>query len=50
MRTFALALVASCGDNSTLLAEAKTIAERINDTTFRQELEILENGLRDARA
>ena len=50
VRTFALALVASCSNNSTLLAEAKTIAEGINDTTFRQELEILENGLRDARA
>lgn len=48
VRTFALALVASCGDNSTLLAEAKTIAERTNDTGFRQELEILENLLRRA--
>jgi hypothetical protein len=45
VRTFALALVASCADNSALLAEAKTIAERANDTVFRQELEILENLL-----
>jgi hypothetical protein len=48
VRTFALAPVTSCGDNSVLLAEAKTIAERTNDTVFRQELEILENLLRRA--
>lgn len=46
VRTFALALVASCGDNSNLLAEAKVIAERTKDTAFRQELEILEKVIR----
>ncbi len=46
VRTFALALVATCGDSSTLLAEAMTIADRTKDTVFRQELEILENILR----
>ncbi len=48
VRTFALALVASCGDNSSLLAEAKVIAQRVNDIAFSAELEILENALRVA--
>lgn len=46
VRTFALALVTSCVNNSALLAEAKAIADRTNDTVFRQELEILENLIR----
>lgn len=45
IRTFSLALVASCTDNSALLAEARTIAESSGDTIFRQELEILETVL-----
>jgi hypothetical protein len=49
VRTFALALVTSCGDSSTLLAEATAIADRTNDTVFRQELEILEKVLRDGQ-
>ncbi|MGI8732831.1 MAG: SIR2 family protein [Pyrinomonadaceae bacterium] len=45
IRTFALALVSSCPDNSVLLAEARTIAQSNDDTVFRQELEILESLL-----
>ncbi len=46
VRTFALALITSCDDHLTLLAEAKIIAARTNDTAFRQELEILEHTMR----
>jgi hypothetical protein len=46
VRTFALALVALCNDNTPLLAEAKTIADSNNDVAFRQELAILEGTVR----
>lgn len=46
VRTFALALVTSSGDSAALLGDAKSIAERTRDSTFREELEILEGILR----